>query len=104
MAAVGGGGVAPDAQAAVVRRHVEGAAELAGAVGAEQLAGELVLGAVAGRVEAGDRVHVLRVAAAGERVAVEAGVEPRPGPDIARIEVVIVLRAGVGVGDREVSL
>ena len=101
LAAVGGGGVAPDAQAAVVRRHVEGAAELAGAVGAEQLAGELVLGAVAGRVEAGDRVHVLRVAAAGQRVAVEAGVHPRPGPDIARIEVVIVLRAGVGIGDRE---
>ena len=31
----------------------------------------------------------------------EAGVHPRPGPDVARVEVVVVLRAGVGVGDRE---
>src|SRR5829696_4127272 len=72
LAAVGNGGIPPDAQAAVVRWYVECGAKLAGAIGTEQLAGQLVLAAVAGRVEAGDRVDILEVAAAGLRVAVEA--------------------------------
>ena len=78
--------------------------ELAGAIGTEQLAGQLVLAAVAGRVEASDWIDILEVAATGLRVAVEARVHPRPGPDVARVDVVVVRRAGVGIRDRECLL
>jgi len=78
-------GVAPKAQAGELSRNVEGAAGLPGAVGPEQLAGQRVLGFLAGG--GGVALCIDR--------ADEAQIAPGPGPFAGRIDVGVIRGSGV---------